>query len=131
MPMGKELGDFSFKTTSFGYSPGDGGGETVAMNMEGALEGPDGNLTASAFVLSQNDLLHDIEALDLDPFRLFQVTTSELTSRTGLGFDAYADADVLIRPERATSGKLAEAIDIAETRREIGTEILDTTDILF
>ena len=45
MPMGKELGDFAFQTTSFGYSPGDGGAETVAMNMEGALEGPDGNLT--------------------------------------------------------------------------------------
>ena len=46
MPMGKELGDFSFKTTSFGYSPGEGGAESVAMNMEGSLDGPDGKLTA-------------------------------------------------------------------------------------
>ena len=46
MAMGKELGDFSFKTTSFGYSPGEGGAETVAMNMEGALDGAAGKLTA-------------------------------------------------------------------------------------
>ena len=46
MAMGKELGDFKFNTTSFGYSPGDGGAETVAMNMEGSLDGAAGKLTA-------------------------------------------------------------------------------------
>lgn len=55
MAMGKELGDFTFKTTSFGYSPGEGGGETVAMNMEGGLEGAAGKLTALGTLTASPD----------------------------------------------------------------------------
>ncbi|MBO9427538.1 DNA/RNA non-specific endonuclease [Labrenzia sp. R4_1] len=59
-----------------------------------AYRGADGNPTAACFVLSQNDLLSDLETLDFDPFRLFQISVHELEIRTGLGFDAYADADI-------------------------------------
>ena len=45
MPIGNELGSFSLKSTSINYSPADGGTEIVDMNMEGSIEGPNGNLT--------------------------------------------------------------------------------------
>ncbi|WP_417517482.1 DNA/RNA non-specific endonuclease [Minwuia sp.] len=73
----------------------------------------DGALSASAFVLSQKDLLHGLEAIDFEPFRLYQIAVSALEERTGLGFEAYRKADAMHRPERigieqaSTAGKAA------------------------
>jgi hypothetical protein len=39
MPIGSELGAFSCKATSFTYSPGEGGLESVEINYEGTIEG--------------------------------------------------------------------------------------------
>src|SRR5205814_10719901 len=38
------------------------------------VDSADGNTKVKAFVLTQDDLLDDIEALELDEFRLFQVS---------------------------------------------------------
>ncbi|MEW7009925.1 DNA/RNA non-specific endonuclease [Lentilitoribacter sp. EG35] len=65
-----------------------------------AYKGADGDLTAACFLLSQNDLLSDIEAIDFDPFRLFQISISELTERTSLDFGFYSAADITSSPER-------------------------------
>lgn len=51
-----------------------------------------GALKARAFLLSQN--LDQLEGLDLDEFRVFQVTVPEIEARTGLRFpDVVRDAD--------------------------------------
>ena len=51
-----------------------------------------GEFKSRAFLLTQN--LNPFEALDLDEFRAFQVSTEELEERTGLRFaDAMQDAD--------------------------------------
>ncbi|MEO0851874.1 MAG: hypothetical protein AAFY04_10785, partial [Pseudomonadota bacterium] len=92
-----------------------------------------GELSASCCVLSQNNLLSDIETLDFDPFRMFQVSVADLTERTGLGFEAYADADVLARPADAAcraSERVAEALG-EKTSGAISVEILDEGDLLF
>ncbi|MEM6857575.1 MAG: DNA/RNA non-specific endonuclease [Pseudomonadota bacterium] len=92
-----------------------------------------GELSASCFVLSQNDLLSDIETLDFDPFRMFQVSVADLTERTGLGFEAYAVADVLARPADAAcraSERVAEALG-ASSSGPISVEILNEGDLLF
>lgn len=70
----------------------------------------DGELRCSAFVLSQDNLLHDLESLDLDPFRIYQVSLSDLSGRTTLDFSAYTAADVMSHPEQATVGRTAERL---------------------
>jgi len=93
----------------------------------------DGALAASCFVLSQNNLLSDIETLDFDPFRMFQVSVEELSERTGLGFGFYADADILASPADAAcraSERVAEALG-ASSSGPISVEILDEGDVLF
>lgn len=89
-----------------------------------AYRAADGGLSAAAFMLSQNDLLQDIETLDLDPFRLYQISAEELARRTGLGFDAYAAADVVLNPERASHGVslAAEMAGTPEAVREVFNE---------
>jgi endonuclease G len=68
-----------------------------------------GVLKTSAFLLTQN--LDQLEALDLDEFRVFQVTIAELEQRTGLQFArALHDA--------ATP----EVLDLAEREPLSGTE---------
>lgn len=64
-----------------------------------AYRGANDRLTAACFLLSQNDLLSDIEAFDFDPFRLFQISVTELSERTTLDFGAYGDADITLRAE--------------------------------
>jgi endonuclease G len=54
-----------------------------------------GTLKAKGFVLSQADLLNDIELLDLDEFRLWQVTLADLGARTSLDFGSLVQADTL------------------------------------
>ena len=53
----------------------------------------DGKFKAKAFVLTQKDLLNDIEAFALDEFRLYQVAIRELETFTGFSFGALRDAD--------------------------------------
>lgn len=94
-----------------------------------AYRSADGAMSSASFVLTQSNLLQDIEALDLDPFRLFQVSVEELAERTGLGFSAYAGADVLLNPERISHG-LTVAAEIAGERPAI-REILEEKGLVF
>lgn len=65
-----------------------------------AYRAPDGELTSAAFMLSQTDQLSSIETLDLEPFKLFQLSIDDLECRTGLDFSAYAASDALVHPQR-------------------------------
>ena len=91
-----------------------------------AYLGADGALRVSVFVLSQADLLRDVETLDLDPFRIFQVTVSDLSTRTALDFSALRVADVMAHPELATS--VAETEALRDPRLRIA-EIRSARDI--
>lgn len=71
----------------------------------------DGRLRCSAFLLSQDNLLSDLESLDLDPFRIYQVSISDLSGRTALDFSAYASADVISHPEMVTRGRTIESLE--------------------
>lgn len=86
-----------------------------------AYRGTDDALRAACFILSQSDLLNDIESIDFDPFRLFQVSIPELAERTGLGFDAYQDADIARHPERLsdTSAETLSDVKMGVAMREI------------
>ncbi len=53
----------------------------------------DNRFKVRAYIITQRDLLNDIEALDLDPFRLFQVSLDRLREETGLSFSAIKDFD--------------------------------------
>lgn len=62
-------------------------------------EGQDA-LKVKAYVLTQNDLLNDIEAFDLDPFRLYQVGVDELAKLIKMQFDeAIVNADTFAHQE--------------------------------
>lgn len=63
------------------------------------VDGADGKLKAMAYVLTQDDLLDDIEGLDLDPFRLWQVAIVDLEERAQVRFAGLEEADDLT-PER-------------------------------
>ncbi len=87
-----------------------------------AYKGPGGALSAACFLLSQNDLLSDIEAFDFDPFRLYQISVCELSRLTQLGLGAYSDADVTQNTER-----LSEASAERLSRREVVQNIREVT----
>lgn len=93
-----------------------------------AYLGRDGRLRCSAFVLSQERYLSDIESLDLDPFRIYQVALSELARKTELNFDALSPADVIANPELVTRPVGPESM--VDTAAAI-TEIRSATDIRF
>ncbi|MFV0492663.1 MAG: DNA/RNA non-specific endonuclease [Pseudorhodobacter sp.] len=88
-----------------------------------AYIGDDGGLAAACFLLSQSDLLSDIEAIDFDPFRLYQISVAELGERTALGFEAYEAADITRRAERLSRSSMENlgGISIAQPIREIAT----------
>lgn len=88
----------------------------------------DGQLRCSAFILSQDNLLNDLERLDLDPFRLYQVSITELAARTALDFSAYKAVDVMTHPEMATSG---QAIGVIEGEPRTLVEISSSAEIVF
>lgn len=71
-----------------------------------------GRLKAKAFILTQS--LDQLEALELDEFRVFQVAVSELESRTGLSFATpLRSADTVgesIRREALTQRKPLESL---------------------
>lgn len=57
-----------------------------------------GELKCRGFLLTQN--LNQLEALELDGFRVLQVTVSEIEERTGLRFpDELRTADTFTAPE--------------------------------
>lgn len=89
-----------------------------------AYRGVDEELRAACFVLSQSDLLTDIERIDFDPFRLFQVSVPTLADRTGLGFDAYILADITQNPAKLSkaAARLASGISIESAEREITSQ---------
>lgn len=91
-----------------------------------AYLGMDDQLRASAFVLSQAELLDDIERLNLDPFRIYQVTVSDLSTRTTLDFSALETADVIAHPELATRTAEVERLKMPEART---VEILSEADL--
>jgi endonuclease G len=64
------------------------------------IDGNSKDLQVKAYVLSQNDLLNDIEAFELDPFRLYQVGVEELAGLVRLHFSsAIVNADTFAHPE--------------------------------
>lgn len=75
-----------------------------------AWRAEDGEPRLAAFILTQADLLNDLEALSFEPFRLYQVGLDELAERTGLDFEGFPDADLLQHPERAGRPSAAEAL---------------------
>jgi endonuclease G len=74
----------------------------------------DGTLKAKAFLLTQN--LDELEALDLDEFKVFQVAVTEIESRAGLTFPAaLRSADsigerLLRRPESLSDRQPLESL---------------------
>lgn len=92
-----------------------------------AYRGQDAHLTAACFLLSQNDLLSDIETIDFDPFRLFQISVSELSERTALDFGFYHDADITRSPGRL-SPLSTENLSGAPTAQRV-REIVRTEDV--
>jgi endonuclease G, mitochondrial len=54
-----------------------------------------GVLKAKAFVLTQDDLEARLESLGLEPFKLFQVTLSDLEETTGLAYGPLVQADTM------------------------------------
>jgi endonuclease G len=58
----------------------------------------DGQLKSRGFLLTQN--LNQLEALELDEFRVFQVAVTEVEERTNVRFaDAMRDSDTFVVPE--------------------------------
>ncbi|MEU4447128.1 DNA/RNA non-specific endonuclease [Actinosynnema sp. NPDC050801] len=68
-----------------------------------------GTLKARAFVLTQN--LNQLESLDLDEFRVFQVALGEVEERCGFTFPAaLKEADALVVPESLDDRAPLEAL---------------------
>jgi endonuclease G len=63
-----------------------------------------GALRAKAFVLTQDDLESNLEALPLDDFKVFQVTLEDLRQRTRLTFGALTEADTMTTGPEALPG---------------------------
>ena len=61
----------------------------------------DGKFKVKAYILSQNNLLDDIEVLELDPFKLYEVSLDELENRTDLDFSALKPHSAFKEPTRA------------------------------
>ena len=67
------------------------------------VDSEDNRAKVKAYVLTQDDLLNDIEALQLDPFRLYQISIAELERRLGLDFGDTRDLDAFV-PESVREG---------------------------
>src|SRR5262249_28726589 len=86
------------------------------------VDNDDERFKVKAYVLTQDNLLNDIEALDLDPFRLYQVSLGELESLTGLAFGQLKDADTF------TPQLVKEAL-AAGAKREV-REVTSRDDVI-
>ncbi len=88
-----------------------------------AYAGTDGALRAACFLLSQSDLLTDLEVLDFDPLRIFQISVTELSSRTDLDFSAYVAADIISNSDLSLAPEsAARPADTGVTAHEITSE---------
>ncbi len=88
-----------------------------------AYLGNDDRLRCSAFVLSQENLLNDLESLDLDPFHIYQVSLPELARKTELSFDPLSSADIISHPELVTRPVGPESlVDITKPVTEIRSQ---------
>jgi endonuclease G, mitochondrial len=76
----------------------------------------DNKLKVASYVLTQDNLLNDIEALELDPFRLYQVPISKLGDITGLSFGELKNFDTFTGDMEKAS---PEAIGEQQNAREI------------
>lgn len=74
-----------------------------------------------AFLLTQQDLLTDIEALELDPFRIFQLSLGKLKDATSLDFEPLEEFD--------TFGVDIEIEGLEDSRRAQAREIQSREDI--
>jgi endonuclease G, mitochondrial len=83
----------------------------------------DQELKAKAYVLTQDNLLDDIEAFELDEFRLYQVSLSELEQRTGLRFGSLKDHDDF------QTGRVREALS-ADGKRRAVREVTSRADLI-
>ena len=71
----------------------------------------DEKLKAKGYILTQDDLLNQIEALELDDFRVWQVAISTVAAKTGLQFTDIEPYDSLVVPESiAGSGRAAREV---------------------
>ncbi|MGV1754930.1 DNA/RNA non-specific endonuclease [Agrobacterium sp. CG674] len=85
-----------------------------------AYVGTDERLRCAAFILSQDNLLNDLETLDLDPFRIYQVSLTELATKTELDFASLDAADLISHPELISGAAQRESlIQSATAIREI------------
>ena len=82
----------------------------------------DGELKTAAYILTQDDLLYDIEGIDLDPFRLWQVSLMDLESRVPVRFGDLKEDDTFA-PEQ-----LPEAFDVSGPVPEV-REITSRADL--
>lgn len=87
------------------------------------VDAADKQLKVKAYILTQDNLLDDIEALELDPFRLFQVSISELATRSSLGFGSLGAHDEF------ESGEMPEALSATGQRRPV-REVHSRADLL-
>lgn len=68
----------------------------------------DGKLSAIAFLLSQKELIRNLERTAIGPFRTFQVRVSMIEALTGLSFGNLQDHDPFESIESTTLGNLVE-----------------------
>jgi endonuclease G len=95
-----------------------------------AYMGEDDKLRTAAFVLSQRDLVATLEGLDLDPFKMFQITLTELATTTGLDFSNLTHTDVLANPELHTPLPELTAAAQAEAFDRIEREVNGSRDLV-
>lgn len=77
-----------------------------------------GAFKVKAFVLTQRDLIRNLEILELEPFRIFQVSLENLHSRTGLDFGELETFDAFSARSVSQSESLSQAIEIL-TREDV------------
>jgi endonuclease G, mitochondrial len=70
-----------------------------------------GVLKAKAYVLTQDDLEAKLESLGLEPFNLYQVSLSDLSSRTSLNFGVLSAADTMPPAPEALGAPPVRRID--------------------
>jgi endonuclease G, mitochondrial len=75
-----------------------------------------GTLKAKAFVLTQDDLEVRLESLGLEPFKLYQVTLTDLEETTGLAYGRLIQADTM---PPAPEGLAMPAVRRVEARSQI------------